>query len=150
MPPHSSALACKRGRMYLKLSKRISPKTVAKLLLSNLGDHDLEYDIENVYEWAYIDLPELDFSLNVTRDHGMSEIDDDELDNMSEDELESLPSAGATHVIGVNRRSNLIVTEIPEWVKELLCQRTQSDITVYPGRINIEAKDPEPIKQYKA
>lgn len=136
--------------MYLKFTKKISPRTIAKLVLPDLIDHDLECDYENVYEWTYIDLPELDFSLDVTRDHGMAEIDDDELDNMSEEELESLPSVGATYVFGVNRKSDQYVNEIPEWVVEILCQKTHSDIIVYPGRINLDAVDPKPIKQYKA
>jgi len=135
--------------MYLKLTKKISPRTVAKMITPDLDDHDLEHDYENVYEWAYIDLPELDFSLDVTRDHGMSEIEDHELDNMSQEELKSIPSAGATYIFGFNRKFDQYVNEIPEWVIEILCQKTQSDIFVYPGRINIDDEDPEPIKQYK-
>lgn len=79
----------------------------------------------------------------------MSEIEDHELDNMSKKEIESISSAGATYIFGLNRRIGQYVNEIPEWIIEILCQKTQSDIFVYPGRINIDDEDPEPIKHYK-
>jgi len=58
----------------------MSPKNVAIALVPDLCPEQVEWDHENVNEWAYVDLPEVSFSLNVTRDQGMSDVDDDELE----------------------------------------------------------------------
>lgn len=45
--------------------------------MPRLRPDQVDWDCENVYEWAFVDLPELTFTLNVTRNHGMSEVDDE-------------------------------------------------------------------------
>lgn len=52
--------------MYLKLAERLSPKKVAVALLPHLRPEQVDWDCENVYEWAWVDFPELAFSLDVS------------------------------------------------------------------------------------
>ena len=66
--------------MYLKLAAKLSPRKVAIALIPGLQPEQVDWDYENVYEWAYVDLPEISYSLDITRDHGMNEVADDKLD----------------------------------------------------------------------
>jgi hypothetical protein len=52
--------------MYLKLAERLSPRKVAVALLPHLRPEQVDWDYENVYEWAWVDFPELAFSLDVS------------------------------------------------------------------------------------
>ena len=135
--------------MYLKLHNKFSPKRVAALMLPELAEDEPEYGSENVYEWVYIDLPSVAFSLDVTRDHGMSDVDDDLLEKMTASELEVLPSAGPTYIFGWDRQRDVYVEDIPDSVIRLLCARTQTDIAVHPGRIDMDKEDPKPIKHFR-
>jgi hypothetical protein len=135
--------------MYLKLTEKLSPKKVAVALLPNLRPDQVDWDYENVYEWAYVDLPDLSFTLDVTRDHGMSDVDDEEIDQLSPEELEVLPSAGATYIFGLDRKTNTFVPDLPDKVIQRISDALQSDVLIYPGRINIDEPDPEPIGHTK-
>jgi len=135
--------------MYLKLTERLSPKKVASALLPDLRPDQVECDFENVYEWAYVDLPELAFSLNVSRNHGMSDIDtdDDVLDGLTSDAIEALSISGPTYIFGWNRRTESYVHDLSDHLIQRISDSIQSEILIYPGRINADADDPEPIGQ---
>ncbi len=135
--------------MYLKLADKLSPKKVAVALLPNLRLEQIEWDYENVHEWAYVDLPELTFSLDVTREHGMSDVDDEVLDGLTPEEIEALPTAGPTYIFGWNRRSDYYVQDLPDSLIQRISDSVQSEILIYPGRINVDAVDPEPIGRTK-
>ena len=135
--------------MYLKLAERLSPKKVAIALLPHLRPDQVEWDYENVYEWAYVDIPELAFSLDVTRDHGMSDMDDDALDGLTPEQIEALPTAGPTYIFGWNRRTDSYVHDLAESLIQRISDSVQSEILIYPGRINVDATDPEPIGHTK-
>jgi len=94
-------------------------------------------------------MPGVSFSLDVTRDHGMSDVDDDALDMMSAEEIETLPTSGPTYIFGWDRGRDQYVEEIPESLIRLLCATTRSDIVVYPGRIHMGRQDPQPVKQIR-
>lgn len=135
--------------MYLKLTERLSPKKVAVALLPHLRPDQVDWDYENVYEWAYVDLPYLPYTLDVTRDHGMSDVDDDDLDRLSPEEIEALPTAGPTYIFGFDRRSNACVPERADELIQRISDSVQSEILIYPGRINVDQCDPEPIGRTK-
>lgn len=135
--------------MYLKLTEKLSPRKVAIALLPHLQAEQVECDHENVYEWACVDLPELSFSLNVTRDHGMSHVDDEVLDTLTPEQIEALPTAGPTYIYGYNRQSNSLVPELPQDLVQRISDSTQSDILIYPGRLAIDKPDPKPICRTK-
>lgn len=135
--------------MYLKLAEKLSPKKVALALLPHLQPHQVDWDCENVYEWAYVDLPELSFTLDVTRDHGMSDVDDEVLDGLTPEEIEALPTAGPTYIFGIERRSGSYAPELTDDLIQRICDSVQSDILIFPGRINVDQADPEPIGRTK-
>ena len=60
--------------MYLKINQNIELVKLGKMILPNSTEESLCHDCENVYEWMYVDLPAYDFSLNVSRNHGMADI----------------------------------------------------------------------------
>ncbi len=135
--------------MYLKLVDKLSPKKVAIALLPQLRPEQVEWDYENVHEWAYVDLPELTFSLDVTREHGMCDLDDEVLDGLSPEEIEDLPTAGATYIFGWNRRSDSYVPDLPDSLIQKISDSIKSEILVYPGRINIDSADTAPTGRIK-
>lgn len=135
--------------MYLKLAEKLSPRNVAIALVPHLQADQIEHDHENTYEWTLIDLPGLPFSLNVTRDHGMSHMDDEALDALSPGEIEALPTAGPTYIYGYDRQSNSLVLELPHELVQRLSDSLQSEILIYPGRITIDQPDPEPTGRTK-
>ncbi|RYE83447.1 MAG: hypothetical protein EOO65_03945 [Methanosarcinales archaeon] len=124
--------------MYLQLAEKLSPRKVALALLPHLQADQVEWDHENIYEWAFVDLPELSFSLNVTRDHGMSHVDDEVLDTLSPEQIEALPIAGPTYIYGYDRRSNSHVLELPDELVQHISNSTGSDLLIYPGRLAID------------
>ncbi len=136
-------------RMYLKLAERLSPKKVVEALLPHLRPEQVDWDYENVYEWAYVDLPELAFSLNVTRDHGMSHIGDDVLAGLTPDEIEALPTAGPTYIFGWNRRSDSYVADLADDLIQRISDSVQSEILIFPGRIDVDAVELEPSGRSK-
>jgi hypothetical protein len=135
--------------MYLKLAERLSPKKVAVALLPHLRPEQVDWDYENVYEWAWVDFPELAFSLDVTRDHGMSHIEDDVLAGLTPDEIEALPTAGPTYIFGWNRRSDSYEPDLADDLIQRISDGVQSEILIFPGRIDVDAVDPEPIGRKK-
>ncbi len=135
--------------MYLKLAERLSPRKVAVALLPHLRPEQVDWDYENVYEWAWVDFPELAFSLDVTRDHGMSHIEDDVLAGLTPDEIEALPTAGPTYIFGWNRRSDSYVPDLADDLIQRISDSVQSEILIFPGRIDVDAVDPEPIGRKK-
>lgn len=135
--------------MYLKLAEKLSPKKVAVALLPHLRPEQVEWDYENVHEWAYVDLPELTFSLDVTREHGMSDVDDEVLDGLTPEEIEALPTAGPTYIFGWNRRSDSYVSDLADSLIQRISDSVQCEILIYPGRIDVDAVDPEPIGRTK-
>ena len=135
--------------MYLKLADKICPRKVASVLRPDISEAAIEWDYENVYEWVYVDFPGLSFSLDVTRDHGQSVVDDDKLDLLTDEELENLPSIGPTYIFGFDRTVDAYVNEINEDLVQQVSDALQVGITVYPGRINMGKRDPEPLRQIK-
>ena len=124
--------------MYLKLDKKIPPIKVAQMLDTELSEDEVNYDYENVYEWVYLNPPGYDCTLNISRDHGQSEIDDDLLDEMTEDQILSLPEAGETYI--TSERPSIIPNELIRYIAE----KTESKIKVFKSRLNIEGDDGVP------
>ncbi len=128
--------------MHLRLKRKISVSSAAKLLRAKLPGTEIELDYENQYEWAYVDLAGLSFTLDITRDHGMSEIDDEFLGKVSDAEIESLDTAGPTYLFGIDRKTDSIVDDVPSWAIQNICDALQTEIDILPGRLNVAGEDP--------
>lgn len=132
--------------MYLRLEKKISPKNVAVALFPDVVEGDLEYDIENVYEWLYLKIPPFDHSLDITRDHGMSDVDDNDIDGMSNEEIDLLDKAGPTYIFAWDRKKDAYIEFIPIEIIQKISNQLSSRVFVLPGRIDVGQKDPNPEK----
>ena len=129
--------------------RKIQPQEGRRRILPHLRPDQVDWDYENVYEWAYVDLPELSFTLDVTRDHGMSDVDDDVVDGLTPEEIEALPTAGPTYIFGLDRRSDSYVLDLADELIQRISDSVQSEILIFPGRINVDQADPEPIGRTK-
>ena len=136
--------------MYLRINQNIKLVDLGKLLLPGSTEESLNWDIENVYEWMYVDIPNYDFSLNISRDHGMSEIEDEILDQYEENELHKIVKPGPIYIFAWDRKNDKYINDLSESLIIYLNQKITSDIAVLPGRINVDKADPEPINIYKA
>lgn len=133
--------------MYLKFISKLNFPALAKALCTDLTEDTIDWDSENVYEWMYVDLPQLDFSLNVSREHGWAEIDD-ALYDLYEDDEETLTQhlhPGPVYLFGWNRQESNYVDALPDFLPAFVADRLSVDVSVYPGRINVDIPDAEPI-----
>ncbi len=117
---------------------------LGKLLLPDANVQDFDFDYENVYEWMYVDLPEIDFSLNISREHGLADITDEELDEIGDDneELEKRLRPGPIYIFGWNRADDCYVLDIPDSIVTQIANKLGCDVLVYPGRSNADTQDP--------
>ena len=130
--------------MYLRIETKIAPLKVGKLIFPDLAKDDFRYDIENQFEWLYLNISGFDKTLDITRDHGMSEIEDEVLDQMSLEEIEENPFVGFTYIFSVDEQSKNYYQDIPNEVTQELSNILKSPISVFSGSFNIENNDPKP------
>ena len=137
--------------MFLKFQTTFELPALATSLVPNATEESIDWDHENVYEWMYIDLPELDFSLNISREHGYTDLDDEVLDQYEGDEtkIKSLANPGPVYVFGWNRNESDYVDRLPDWLPRFFADRLAVDVSVYDARINVDNPDPDPISLVK-
>jgi hypothetical protein len=130
--------------MYLKFECELDLISLGKILVPESTDDSLDWDYENVYEWMYLDFPDLEYSLNVSREHGQADIDDELLDDP---QFQIKP--GAIYVHGCSRsnvyHNDYYMDTIPEWVAQYIANCLSVDVLVYGEGINIDLPDKEPI-----
>ena len=133
--------------MYLKFETRLEFPELARTLCPELKEDSLDWDSENVYEWMYVDLPQLDFSLNVSRKHGWADIDDEILNQHHDDQeaLRQLVHPGAVYVFGWDRNTAAYVDELPDYLPSLIADRLGADVSVFNRRINVDIPDGPPL-----
>ncbi len=132
--------------MYLKFETRLEFPELARTLCPELKEYRLDWDSEDVYEWMYVDLPQLDFSLNVSREHGWADIDDEVLDQHQDDQeaLRQLVHPRAVYVFGWNRNASAYVDELPDYLPSLIAVTgARSDFSVQLCRQTFHLKSTE-------
>ena len=90
----------------------------ARLVLETPADV-VKCDAENVYEWMWLEIPNVPCSLNVSRKHGWAQIDDALMDvdsDAADDEVHSIVSPGPVFVFGWDRSRDESVDELPDWL----------------------------------
>ncbi len=125
-------------RTFPQLGSLLSPRT---------PECDLDCDVENVYQWMYISLPQFDATLNISRDHGWSKIPDEIECQYAVDDprLLALVHPGPTYATscGHDRQSepDLAWHEISQYIAD--CVGVSVDLI--SGTLNADAEDPAPI-----
>ena len=134
--------------MYLRFDTRLEFPELAKVLRSDLTEDSLDWDSENVYEWMYIDLPKLPFSLNVSREHGWADVDDEILDQHENDteKLKQIVKPGPVYVMGWNRNTDSYVDDLPDDLAALFADQLEVDVAVFFGRLNVDDDDGKPLR----
>lgn len=134
--------------MYLRFDSRLDFPALARALCEDLSDDALDWDYENVYEWMYLELPQFDFSLNLSREHGWADVDDESLDQYQHNAevLEQIVQPGPVYVFGWNRRESGYVDQFPDSLPSFIADRLSVDVAVYNRRINVDIPDGEPIR----
>ena len=94
-----------------------------------------------------MDLPQLDFSLNVSREHGYADINDELLDlnQDNEEKLREIVQPGPVYVFGWNRIKSAYVDQLPDFLPSLVADRLSVDVAVFNRRINVDEPDGEPV-----
>jgi len=135
--------------MYLRFDTCLEFPELAKRLRSDLTEDSLDWDSENVYEWMYVDLPQLPFSLNVSREHGWADVDDEILGQHENETLKQIVQPGPVYVMGWNRHSDSYVNDLPNDLPTLFADQLEVDVAVFSGRLNVDSDDGEPLMVIK-
>lgn len=126
--------------MYLRFDTDLKFPVLGRRLCPDADEQSFGHDYENVYEWMYVDLPGLPYSLNVSREHGWADIEDESLYVGREHEVKP----GPTFAIGWNRTTDEYVGDLPSWLPQYFADRLSLNVDVFVGRHNVDAPDPEP------
>lgn len=134
--------------MYLKFDCRLELRAIGKRLIPEAVTDEIETDAENVYEWMWIEIPNVPCSLNVSREHGWAQIEDALMDldsDAAEDEVHSIVTPGPVFVSGWNRSRDEFVDALPDWLSQYFADRLSIDVLVFHGRPNVDLPDTTPI-----
>jgi hypothetical protein len=133
--------------MYLKFETRLEFSELARMLCPELTEDKLDWDYENVYEWMYIDLTQLNFSLNVSREHGWGYIDDETLNQHQDDQesLNQIVNPGAVYVFGWDRNKSDYIDQLPDYLPAFIADRLVVDVSVFNQPINADIPDEQPV-----
>ncbi len=134
--------------MYLKFMTELDFISLARVLPPEVREEDLDWDYENVYEWMYLDLPLIPFSLNVSREHGLADVEDEEI---SSSDLQTtfpgpLAKPGPVYVFGWNRQENDYADPLPDSLVTYIADRLGVPVQVYAWRVNVDLPDLGPDK----
>lgn len=132
--------------MYLRFETDLGLPALAKALHSELTEDDIDYDYENVYEWMYVDLPQIGFSLNISREHGWADLDDEVLDKYEDEQekLRELIRPGPVYIFGWSRETDSYVDELPGFLPLFVAERLGTAVSAFTRRINVDSSDGEP------
>ena len=136
-----------KGIVYLKVDCNLEFPDIGSKLAPSATPEAFEHDSENVYEWMYVHIAELPFALNVSREHGWGDIDDELLDfesNATQEELNALVIPGPVYMFGWNRATDSYVDELPDWLPQFVADKLIADVFVYNRRINVAVPDGNP------
>lgn len=134
--------------MYLKLDCKLDFPTIGAKLAPNASADSFNHDSENVYEWMYVKIQGLAFSLNVSREHGWANIDDEILDSefhSNKEKLQTLVKPSPVYIFGWDLDTNYYVDLLPDWLPQYIADNLYVDVLVFGQRINVESPDGDPI-----
>lgn len=135
-----------KADVYLKINCNLDFPAIALRLSPSAAPASFEHDSENVYEWMWVNLADVPFALNISREHGWANIDDEVEATASNEELKALVKPGPVYIIGWNRSTDSYVNELPDWLAQFVADQLKSEVFVYNGRINVEIPDGDPVK----
>ena len=138
----------KNDIVYLKVNCALEFPQLGLLLSPGAAPESFEHDSENVYEWMYVAIPGIPFVLNISREHGWADIDDEVLDFNSDidpETLKHLAKPGPVYIIGWNRTANARVDSLPDWLPQYMADLLLVPVNVYVGCHNVDLPDPEPL-----
>ena len=93
----------------------------------------------------WVNVASVPFSLNVSREHGWADIEDEIESTASPEELAALIKPGPVYLIGWNRTTDSYVDELPDWLPQYVANRLDVEVFVYNGRVNVDVPDGEPV-----
>jgi hypothetical protein len=136
--------------MYVRFQHGHDFPKLGSLLCPGTLERDLDCDCENVYQWMYVTLTRFDATLNISRDHGWSEIPD-EVDcqyAVDDSRLLALVHPGPTYATSCGH-DRLSEPDLP-WrdVAQYIADTVGVSVDLIPGSLNVDAADPEPIETF--
>lgn len=136
--------------MYARFHHLHEFPQLGSLLSPGTPERDLDCDVENVYQWMYVTLPQFKATLNISRDHGWSAIPDEIECQYSVDDprLLALVHPGPTYATscGRNRQSE---PDLP-WhdVAQYIADCVGVSVDLISGSLNVDEVDPKPMATF--
>lgn len=134
--------------VYLKVNCTLAFPQLGLLLSPGATTESFDHGSENVYEWMHVTIPSIPFALNISREHGWADIDDDVLDidaGIAPEALKGLVTPGPIYIFGWDQIANDYVDALPVWLPQYIAELLLAPVNVYDRRINIDLPDPEPF-----
>lgn len=116
--------------MYLKFTSEGNLEELVKEIWPSATEDELFQDYENVYEWVWLSLPAYNMRLNISREHEWGE------------ETQIYP----IYVSAFELENDRFISEIPEEIIQIFSKGMNTQLEIFNGRYNVEAKDDEPIR----
>lgn len=136
--------------MYLKIGCQLDFPSIGAKLTPHASPDSFDHDSENDYEWMYVNIQGIAFSLNISREHGWADIDDHLESTATEEELQLLVKPGPIYVFGWDRETSDYVDQLPDWLPQYIADKLNVDVLVYGRRINVDTPDGDPIALVKS
>ena len=135
--------------MYLKVGCNQDFPAIGMKLAPDASPDLFDHDSENVYEWMYVNVQGIAFSLNISREHGWADIDNELESTATKEELQALVKPGPIYIFGWDRDNNNYVDPLPDWLPQYIADKLNSEVLVYGRRINVESPEGDPIAVVK-
>jgi len=113
-----------------------------------LTEESIGWDYENVYEWMWVELPQFDFVLNISREHGGAGVGDDLFDQLAGDldAQRKLIKPGPTYINAWTNRNGERVNDLPETLAQFFANQLNVDVVVFDGILNVDGEDREAVR----
>ncbi len=132
--------------MYARFDHPYEFPQLGSLLSPGTPEAEFDCDVENVYQWMHVSLPQFDATLNISRDHGWGAIPDEAECQYDADDprLLALVNPGPTYAVscGHDRQSNPAVA----WRD--IADRVGVTVELLSGTLNVDETDPPPTETF--
>ncbi|MGB7324438.1 MAG: hypothetical protein WBD31_06170 [Rubripirellula sp.] len=134
--------------MYARFQHDLTFPELGALLCPATPERELNCDLENVYQWMYVNLPQIEVTLNISRDHGWASLPEDiELRYAADDpRLLAHVHPGPTYVTSYGHGRNPGPDLDWDGIALYIADCVGVSVDILPGLLNVDAADPEPIR----
>jgi hypothetical protein len=133
--------------MYVRFQHDHEFQALGLLLNPHATEADFEYNVENVYQWMYVSLAKFDTVLNISRDHGWSDLPEEieQQYDVDDPRLLALIRPGPTYATSSGRAEPTVPEHLWYDIAQYIADRLGCSVDVLPGALNVDVPDADPV-----